>query len=355
MRSLVRYFIIGVRVIFCNKALIISLSVVNLFLISGVVYKAINSKNELDKYETLRNQIINKMETKLVIHDTSSNTNEAHGVTRITNCLKDSISKDELDDNLLNIIGQIEDVMNASNLNFAFEYKDLYTGFSLSYNANKPIFAASTIKAPEAIYIYEEAEKGNINLDEKLTYTSNYYSDGTGILKDTAFNKDYTIRQLVGYSIIHSDNCAHLMLNSRYKTQNIRDYWQNKGTTSIYKTNSPWGNLNANDATIYMEELYNYYLTNTSGSNELINYFKSAWKIISAPDNIMIANKSGWSNNSLHDAAIVFDDNPYILVVLSNRGYTEYTSYFNQISNLVYTFHHAYWDEKVNKCTNIGE
>lgn len=124
MRSLVRYFIIGVRVIFCNKALIISLSVVNLFLISGVVYKAINSKNELDKYETLRNQIINKMETKLVIHDTSSNTNEAHGVTRITNCLKDSISKDELDDNLLNIIGQIEDVMNASNLNFAFEYKE---------------------------------------------------------------------------------------------------------------------------------------------------------------------------------------------------------------------------------------
>ena len=49
MRSLVRYFIIGVRVIFCNKALIISLSVVNLFLISVVVYKAINIKNELDK------------------------------------------------------------------------------------------------------------------------------------------------------------------------------------------------------------------------------------------------------------------------------------------------------------------
>ena len=40
----------------------------------------------------------------------------------------------------------------------------------------------------------------------------------------------------------------------------------------------------------------------------------------------------GWSDNSLHDAAIVFDDNPYVLVILSSRGYTEYTSYFNQIS-----------------------
>lgn len=355
MKSLVKYFIIGFKEIFSNKILIISLSVVNLFLISGVVYKAVNNKKELEQYETLKSQIIEKMETKVIIEEVSSNNNEAHGVTKITNCLKESIPKNELSDNLLNISKQIEDAMNASNLNFAFKYKDLYTGFSLSYNASQPIFAASTIKAPEAIYIYEEAEKGNINLDETLTYTSNYYNEGTGVLKDTPFNKDYTIRQLVGYSVIHSDNAAHLMLNNRYKVQNIRDYWQNKGTTSIYKTNSPWGNLNANDATIYMEELYNYYLTNTSNSNELINYFKSAWKVISAPDNITIANKSGWSDNSLHDAAIVFDDNPYVLVILSSRGYTEYTSYFNQISNLVFNFHQAYWNEKVNRCTNISE
>lgn len=355
MKSLVKYFIIGFKEIFSNKILIISLSVVNLFLISGVVYKAVNNKKELNKYEDLKSQIIEKMETKLVIEENSSSDSEAHGVTKITNCLKKSIPKEELSDNLLNIGKQIEDAMNASNLNFAFKYKDLYTGFSLSYNANQPIFAASTIKAPEAIYIYEEAEKGNINLDEVLTYTSSYYSEGTGVLKNTAFNKNYTIRQLVGYSVIHSDNAAHLMLNNRYQVQNIREYWQNNGTTSIYKTNSPWGDLSANDAAIYMEELYNYYLTNTSNSNELINYFKSAWKVISAPDNITIANKSGWSDNSLHDAAIVFDDNHYVLVILSSRGYTEYTSYFNQISNLVYDFHHAYWDEKINRCTNISE
>lgn len=355
MKSLIKYFIIGFKEIFSNRIFTISILLINLFLISEVVYKAINNKNELNGYETLKNQIIEKMETKLVIEESTPNTNEAHGAVKITNCLKESIPKDELSDNLLNISKQIEDTMNSSNLNFAFKYKDLYTGFSLSYNANQPIFAASTIKAPEAIYIYEEAEKENTNLDESLTYTSNYYSDGTGILKNTAFNKDYTIRQLVAYSIIYSDNAAHLMLNNKYKSQNIMKYWQDKGANYIYKDNSPWGNLNAQDATIYMEELYNYYLTNTSNSNELINYFKSAWKVISAPNNIVIANKSGWSDNSLHDAAIIFDDNPYILVILSSRGYTEYTSYFNKISNLVYDFHHTYWEEKINKCTNISE
>ena len=355
MKSLIKYFIIGFKEIFSNRIFTISVLLINLFLISEVVYKAINNKNELNDYETLKNQILEKIETKLVIEESTSNINEAHGAVKITNCLKESIPKDELSDNLLNISKQIEDTMNSSNLNFAFKYKDLYTGFSLSYNANQPIFAASTIKAPEAIYIYEEAEKENTNLDESLTYTSNYYNDGTGILKNTAFNKDYTIRQLVAYSIIYSDNAAHLMLNNKYKLQNIMKYWQDKGTNYIYKDNSPWGNLNAHDATIYMEELYNYYLTNTNNSNELINYFKSAWKVISAPNNIVIANKSGWSDNSLHDAAIVFDDNPYILVILSSRGYTEYTSYFNKISNLVYDFHHTYWEEKINKCTNISE
>lgn len=68
------------------------------------------------------------METKLVIEENSSSDSEAHGVTKITNCLK-SIPKEELSDNLLNIGKQIEDAMNASNLNFAFKYKDLYTGF----------------------------------------------------------------------------------------------------------------------------------------------------------------------------------------------------------------------------------
>ena len=63
----------------------------------------------------------------------------------------------------------------------------------------------------------------------------------------------------------------------------------------------------------------------------------------------------GWSDNSLHDAAIVFDDNPYVLVILSSRGYTEYTSYFNKISIFVFVFHHAYRDEKINRCTNISE
>ena len=39
---------------FYNKVLIISLSIMNLFLISGIIYKEINNKKELNKYEDLK-------------------------------------------------------------------------------------------------------------------------------------------------------------------------------------------------------------------------------------------------------------------------------------------------------------
>lgn len=80
----------------------------NLFLISEVVYKAVNNKKELNKYEDLKSQIIEKMETKLVIEENSSNDSEVHGVTKITNCLKKSIPKEELSDNLLNMVNRLK-------------------------------------------------------------------------------------------------------------------------------------------------------------------------------------------------------------------------------------------------------
>ena len=128
-------------------------------------------------------------------------------------------------------------------------------------------------------------------------------------------------------------------------------YWSNLGTNSIFKDNNAWGNITANDATIYMEELYNYYINKNKYNEELLSYFDKSWKIISTPkNNIRIASKSGWSGNSLHDTALIFDENPYTLVILSQRGYTEYQSFFNQISTLIYEFHKEYWNQKEKLC-----
>ena len=96
-------------------------------------------------------------------------------------------------------------------------YKDIYTGFTVSYNGEAPIFTASTIKAPAMIYLYEMASLGEVDLNEELTYTRGYYSDGSGVLKTKSFDTKYSIDTLIGYAIHDSDNAAYAMLMNRYK------------------------------------------------------------------------------------------------------------------------------------------
>lgn len=352
IKEFIHYFILGLQILFTNHVFQITTLTISFIIVSVLVYKTVNLRNKVYKYEDIEKQIEQKMETQIRINYQNNNTlPNLTGAAALSSCLERPLSETEMTKELLDITKEIENIFNSSNYNFAFKYKDLYTGFTLSYNSRQPIFAASTIKAPEAIYIYKEAEKGNINLNDTITYTSNYYSGGTGTLKNKPFNVDYTIKDLVEYSIIYSDNAAHLMLNNKYKAYNMYNYWTNQGTTSIFKQNSAWGNINADDGAIYMEELYKYYIEENKYSNELLDYFTKSWKIISTPDkNIKIASKSGWSGNSLHDTALIFDENPYTLAILTNRGYTDYQDFFNKISTLIYNFHQKYWIEKNTIC-----
>lgn len=350
IKEFMYYFMLGFKKVFTSYIFQGITLAITLLLVSITVYKAVSLRNKVDKIEK---DIEEKMETTVEINYPEQKNMNSVGAAGITNCLKTPMTEDDLTDELKGISKELENLFNESNYNFAFKYKDMFTGFSLSYNSKQPIFAASTIKAPEAIYIYEKAEDGEIDLEEVMTYTPNFYSGGTGVLKDTKPNTDYTIKKLTEYSIIHSDNIAHLMLNSRYKSSNIYSYWTELGTREIFKNNGPWGAISADDGTITMEELYKYYSGDNKYDEELLSYFERSWKVISIPDkSIKIASKSGWSENALHDMALILDENPYTLVILTNRGYTEYQAFFNRVSTLIYNFHKAYWEEKINICTN---
>ena len=63
------------------------------------------------------------------------------------------------------------------------------------------------------------------------------------------------------------------------------------------------------------------------------NFIDSKGKFIKNKDNDIVASKGGWSGSAIHDVGIVFDENPYIVVGLSNLGNTnEYNSYFSSDS-----------------------
>lgn len=332
--------------------------IITLILVCVITYKALVYKSKIDTYEEYFTIIESKEDSSVDLDyekELVANKFKDIEVNEYINCLNSKLANEELNDKINLSIKTLENLFNQSNNYFSFKYTDIYTGFTVSYNESQEIFTASTIKAPMALYIYESAEKGLINLDEKLTYTQNYYNTGSGILKDRRFNQSYTIRDLVSYAIIYSDNAAHNMLMDRFGRENMYSFWTGHGTGTIFKYYTNWGSTTANDATIYMKELYDYYNSDTELSNEMMGYFKKVdFKPLSDKNGEKnTANKSGWSGTAFHDAAIVFDDNPYILVVLSNTGMSDFTYLFNLSSKVVGELHDEYWNLLYNKCQQI--
>ena len=223
--------------ILTNKSLLLVLSILTFIFTLILVSKTFYLKDIVDHYEEFVTEITKKDSTESIayIEEKDLKTNlKGSQIEKYVNCLNSNIDINNLPDNIKNVIQEINNFYNQSNNYFSFKYKDLYTGFTISYNENQNIFSASSIKAPKDIYIYEMASLGKINLEEELTYTTNYYNTGSGILKTKEFNEKYPTRKLLKLSTVDSDNAAHNMLMDRYGRKNMLDFWKNKGTTAIF-------------------------------------------------------------------------------------------------------------------------
>ena len=357
----VGYFFTGVKVIASNKIAVIIIFSFGVFLLN----QTLCYREELLDYEKddLKEQTFVKEDpnTNYYYIDTYNDTNISKEIaaTELVSCINTKLDLDNIDGDIKNIINEINELFNENEEHFSFLYKDIYTGFTVSYNKDAPIFTASTIKAPAMIYLYEMASRGELDLTEELTYTKGYYSNGSGVLKTKEFDTKYDIDTLIHYAIHDSDNAAYAMLMNRYGRENILKFWQSKGTKYIFTYNTIWGVTSASDASIYMQELYDFYLDNDEYGNKLMDYFKNAeWKMISNKDGeFNTANKGGWSDKAFHDVAIVFEENPYILVVMSNTGedYSSYQHLFTSASKLAGELHSKYWEYKMSKCNEIKQ
>ncbi len=343
-----------------NGSIFLSIIFVATFLsVCVLVVKTFVYGEKIDEYEEVFTEIEKKNEESIIVYEGKEIDSEVLkkvAATELISCINSKVPADNLPDSIKNKINEINNYYNRSNNYFAYSYKDIYTGFTVSYNANQNIFSASSIKAPKDIYIYEMASEGKINLDEELTYTGNYVNSGSGVLKNKPVNTKYTVRTLLEYSTVTSDNAAHNMLMDRFGRENMLKFWSEKGTTGIFTLQTNWGVTNAHDATIYMEELYRFYASNDEYGNALMNNFLNSYpKFIKGKNNWKVASKSGWAGTALHEVTIVFADNPYILVALSNLGDKEYQSYFDTVNELTYQLHEEYWKYKMEKCNNIKQ
>ena len=100
-------------------------------------------------------------------------------------------------------------------------FVDLDTGAYLDMNGNNTFSAASTIKVPILIALFQEVDAGKIRLDEPLTMQAEYVAEGSGDMQDQPVGTQYTVLETARKMITISDNTATNMLIARLGGQNV--------------------------------------------------------------------------------------------------------------------------------------
>lgn len=275
--------------------------------------------------------------------------------------------------------------------NVAFAYVDLTTGYSFSYNADEVLFCASVVKAPYVCTILKEVEafeqrkhdfaadgtplydaNGNAlfegahpNYDENgkiiylkseekydlsRTWTYNkekHYVSGSGEIQKMEDGVTFTYLELVEYTLRYSDNIAFKALTDAFTRELYINAAKEMGMVGI---NRQFYYMSANDCMIAAEMIYDYFETGTTYAlfmKEAMMKTQHRVMIPSAVSPLGCAHKYGWDIDSYHDMAIVFDEHPFALVVMTDLdgGRAQDNTYIKSIAKAILDLHQSFYAE----------
>lgn len=252
------------------------------------------------------------------------------------------VNASNLSDSSTTIPTHIKDFIKKQQGNISFSYQNLITKQGVVFQPKKIYRAASTIKLPMALYVFQEAVDGNIDLDEKLTYKSHHYYEGTGVIRYQEVGNTYTIRDLVKKSLVHSDNVAYIMLKERFGRENLKKYMKSIGGKYAYP-----GGANVTtviDLNTYLVELYHFANQHELGK-KLVEYLKNTdfnETIPKVTQSLGVAHKVGYIPYLLvfNDAAIVYDEEPYVLsIATKGLPYEQERRTIAALASLIHLYH----------------
>lgn len=214
----------------------------------------------------------------------------------------------------------IIDVVNRYADAMAIHFENFETGCTFIYGQHRNFFAASTTKAPFALWIYTMADRGEVDLDELLTFTWADNMVGSGIIRHRySFGTQFTIRDVIGLNIYQSDNVATRMLLRRFGHQGFTNFATSRGADRNHFPDFWNARLTPDLAGFYMREIFNYiegdYPNSEIFKEQLLN---NQFPFIVA--DYPIASKTGWHSDfggAWNDMAIIYAPSPYSLSLLS--------------------------------------
>ena len=233
---------------------------------------------------------------------------------------------------------------------FSIGFKDIGSGDAITIN-NKIFNSASVIKIYIMAEVYNQVEKGIIDIDEKITVTNSMKVAGSGVIANKKGSHTYSIEELIEYMIIDSDNTAANALTDMVGMDNINSFISSKkfSNTSLNRKMMDVDMINAgvvNDTCVIdliktFELLEEGNFINEDHDKKMLTVMKKQ-KMRSKipgdlPRTIEVANKSGELENIENDAGIVYTDKgAYALAILLDGPISNKRDIIANLSKLIY-------------------
>ena len=189
---------------------------------------------------------------------------------------------------------------------------------SFGLNQDEVFPAASLIKLPVILALYQKAEKGEIELETKYVLKEADKRTGAGIIQYKPAGTVYTYRKLAELMGQQSDNTAFQVIRSLLGDEEIQKTIDNLGMS---KTSLSKNETSPMDIGLFFRKFYSQSILTRNHRDEILDYLtKTAFEDripAGVPEEVRVAHKIGTETGSFSDAGIVFGQKPFILVILS--------------------------------------
>lgn len=235
----------------------------------------------------------------------------------------------------------VEQILEPLRGEYGVFYQNLISGDHFSINGKKKFQAASLNKLPAILTLYREAEAGKINLDTIYKLKKSDQRNGAGNLQYKPEGYEVTFRKMVELMCEQSDNTAFNIVSLTLGVDKIQSTINQLGMMD--SSFSDW-KTTPEDIGLFFRKLYKEKVVNEKDREEILSYLTGTIyedRIPAGlPKNIKVAHKIGTEIGVISDAGIVFAQEPFILVIMSqDANEIEAQKALPEITRKIYEFH----------------
>ena len=205
--------------------------------------------------------------------------------------------------------------------------KNLVTGETCEYAADRPVVAASVIKIPVMIEVFRQAENGLLDVSETHRLADGERLPSCGTLKAMHTGIEMTLLDLTKLMIIVSDNAATNILIRRVGMDGVNQTLRELGCEktclrrllfdSEASARGIENSITAREMGMLLEKLYRGELVSKEASAQMLDILKDQRLNGKLPFflhtmGIPVAHKTGEDDGITHDVGILYAKEPMI-------------------------------------------